>query len=260
MLKILKLEVQQISPSFITLIWNLQSTTEDLTDYHLDIYKGEIESEVLTDYTLIASGISPQISNTYYDYSISGMTNKNDTWTYMIQVTHNISGAYTRSNPMAINVQSDYVARYVIKHRELVFKKLSGQDFLVLKKKTYGTYCTVCFDEELQRTTNSKCPVCYDTRHVGGYYSPQPFKAQMNNNPPRHILTTYGDWQDNDGLITMSNTPIISSGDVIIDKFGKRWDVLTVKSTNKALFLIAQQVHVRQFETDNIVYTVPVSW
>jgi hypothetical protein len=260
MLKILKLEAQQVSPSFITLIWHLESSSESFTDYHVDVYKGELPSTVITDYTLIASGISPQSHTSYNDFTISGMTNKEDTWNYCIRVINNNTGVYSTSIPIAINVQRDYVAKYIIKHRELVFNKLSGHDFFILKRKTYGTYCTACFDTTLQRTTNSKCPVCYDTRFIGGFYSPYRVRGQFNNNPPRHQLTTFGDWQDNDGILVMSNTPVVAPGDIIVDQFGKRWNVVTVKTTNKALFLISQQLQVRQIETDSVVYTIPISW
>lgn len=260
MIKILDLKLTQVSPSFITLTWFLESTAENLSDYHVDIYKSELSSASIADYDVVVSGISAQNYNTYDDYSIRGLTNKFATYTYFIRVVHNITDAFTSSKPTTVNVESDNDVRYIIKHRELVLNRLSGAWFNLLKRKTYGTFCTSCYDETLQRNTNSKCPVCFDTGYVGGYYLPFKFRAQMNNNPPRQILTTYGDWQDNDAIITMSNSPVLSPGDVIVDRYSNRWAVLTIKTTNKALFLLSQQAQVRQIELDNIVNTVSISW
>jgi len=260
MIKIIKLTAAQVSPLFITLTWYLEPTTESLTDYHVDIYKSELPSTNISDYDIVTSGISPQSYNSYNDTSVGGLTNKFDTYNYIIKVIHNVSGATTTSTPVSVNVESDKYARYMVRWHRMVLERHSGAEFILLHRKTYGTYCTSCYDETLQRTTNSKCPVCYDTSYVGGYYSPHRFLGQMNNNPPRHQLTTYGDWQDNDAILSMGNDPVIVPGDVIVDRLGKRWIVITIKSTNKALFLIGQQLHLRQIETDNIVYSYPITW
>jgi hypothetical protein len=260
MIKILELRLTQVSPSFITLTWFLESTTENLSDYHVNIYKSELPSSNDADYDVVASGISPQGYHTYDDYSIQGLTSKFATYTYRIKVIHNITGSYTTSKPATVNVERDNDARYIIKHRELVLNRLSGAWFNLLKLKTYGTFCPNCYDETLQRNVNSKCPICFDTGFVGGYYLPHKFRAQMNNNPPRSVLTTYGDWQDGDGIVTMSNTPVLSPKDVIVDRFSSRWVVLTIKTTNKALFLLSQQAQVRQIELDDVVNTIPISW
>jgi hypothetical protein len=261
MLKIRKFEASQVSPVFVTLTWYIENTTESLNDYHVDIYQSELPSASITDYSIVASGLSAQSSNVHYDYSISGLTNKYSTYNYIAQLVNNSnSNIVTTSTPISIQVVSDKYARHIIYHRELIFRLHSGQDFKILKRRTFGTLCTNCFDETLQTSTLAKCPVCYDTRYVGGYYTPYTVRGQLNEAPPRQTISTFGHWQDADAIFVTSNKPILIPGDVVVDRLGRRWNVLTVKSTNKALFTIAQQAQIRMIEIDNIVCSVPISW
>jgi hypothetical protein len=260
MIKIKKLDVLQPSPSFIQLTWYLEPTTETLSSYHVDVYQSELVSTNISDYRLLASGISPQSYNTYYDYSVSGLTNKFGTYTYIVDVVSNSLVLATRSDPVSITVTSDKYARAIIASRALILDKHSGQDYKILKRKTFGTYCSNCFDVTLQRTTKAKCLVCYSTTYTGGFYLPFNVRGQLNEAPKRSVLTTYGDWQDQDAILIINNKPILVAGDVVVDRLSRRWNVVTVRITNKALFIVSQQAQIRQIERDDIVYEFPVSW
>jgi hypothetical protein len=261
MLKITKVNIKHLAPTIVNIAWDLESTTEDLSNYEINIFQSETPTDVLADYTLIASGISPAYRAQYDDDSVTGLTNKFDTLVYRVQVRELATGDYKLSPAAIVTVHGDMNAKYIIRHRELVLNRLSGQKFIVLKKKTFGQYCTNCYDETLQRTTVGKCSICYGTGYVGGYYSPYTIHAQINENPPRQIITTYGDWQDQDALLVMSVSPTVMPGDVIIDLYHRRWVAISPRSTNKAMFTIAQQIQMRQIESDDIIYQFSVpSW
>jgi hypothetical protein len=258
MIKIVKLEVSQNSPTYFLVKWYLEPTIEQLTDYVVNVYRSELPSSNLVDYTLLTTTSLPASEYTeYYDTSVDGLINKFDTMTYLIQVINLTTNGTITSDPVKATVASDNVARRIIQLREIVLKRKSGAFFKILKRKTYGTLCPVCYDSTLQLTTNSKCTTCYDTKFVGGFYTPYIVRAQCNNAPPRSVITTYGDWQDQDAIMVMSNKPVLSPSDIIIDPLGKRWNIVTIRSTNKSYFLIAQQPQIRQIETDSVLYSVP---
>ena len=258
MIKIVGLEVSQNSPTYFLIKWYLEPTVEQLSNYVVNVYRSEIPSTNLSDYTLITTNPLPASEYTeYYDTSVDGLTNKFDTMNYLIQIVSLITNTVVTSNPVKATVASDAMARRIIQLRELVLKRKSGAFFKILKRKTYGTLCPVCYDETLQLTTNSKCTVCYDTKFVGGFYTPYVVNAQCNNAPPRSVITTYGDWQDQDSIMVMSNKPVLSPSDIIIYPLGKRCNIVTIRSTNKSYFLIAQQPQIRQIESDSILYRVP---
>jgi hypothetical protein len=259
MLKITRTTLKHITPDLINVSWNLESSTENFADYEVLILQSETPTENYeADYKVIASGISPAYHSEYDDTSIHGLTNKFDSLVYRIRVVNKNTGKAATGPATIVSVRGDMNAKYIIRHRELVLNRLSGQKFLVYKKKTFGQYCTKCYDDTLQRTTIGKCDVCYGTGYVGGFYSPFTISAQINENPPRSQITLYGDWQDQDAQLVTSVTPILQPGDMIIDLYGRRWNIVTVRSTNKAMFTIAQQAQMRQMENDNILYDFPV--
>ena len=176
----------------------------------------------------------------------------------IVRVMNKNTGKAATGPATTISIKPDAVARYIVRHRELVLGRLSGQKFLVYKKKTFGQYCTNCYDDTLQRTTFGKCNICYGTGYIGGFYSPFTVNGQINENPPRNQITLYGDWQDQDAQFVTSVTPTLQPGDMVVDIYGRRWNVVTVRSTNKAMFTIAQQAQMRQLENDNILYSFPV--
>jgi hypothetical protein len=260
MLHFTKIQITQPSPSAINVAWWMMSSSENFSAYEISIYRSELPSVILSDYMLVVSGINAASTNYYNDTYIAGLTNKFATYNYMLEVKHVSTAATGYSKPSAIGVAKDKYANYIINARELVLNKHSGQDYKTLKRKTFGQFCPDCYDETLQRSTKSKCSTCYDTTYVGGFYSPFTFRAQMNEAPPRHILTTFGDWQDQDSILVTSNKIILVPGDVVIDRLFRRWNVVAVRSTNKSMFLISQQVQMRQLEIDKIEYSFPVSW
>ena len=267
MLKITKLVVRHITPSLMNLRWDIESSSENFADYEIrilrsetntDNYPGSPVASGIADYDIVAAGISPAYRSDYDDTSLVGLTNKLDTLVYRVQARNLSTGKVYTTPATTVAVGWDMNARYIIKHRELVLNRLSGQKFLVYKKKTFGQYCTKCYDDTLMRTTFGKCDICYGTGFVGGFYTPYVIHAQINENPPRSQITLYGDWQDQDAVLVMSVTPTITPGDMVLDLYGRRWNAVTCRSTNKAMFTIAQQVQMRQLEVDNITSTFPV--
>lgn len=267
MLKLTKTSLKHLTPDVVNVSWEIESTAESFAPYEIrilqsetptDNYPGSPLASGVSDYEIVASGINPLYRDSYDDDSVAGLTNKLDTLVYRVQVRHTGTGAVFTSPPTTVSVRGDNNARYIIRHREMVLNRLSGQKFLIYKKKTFGQYCTNCYDDTLQRTTIGKCSVCYGTGYVGGYYSPYVVGAQINESPPRHVLTTYGDWQDQDAILVMSVSPVLAPGDMVVDLYGRRWNVVTIRSVNKAMFLISQQAQMRQMEVDNIASDFPV--
>lgn len=258
MIKIVNLGITQPSPTYTLIAWYLEPTIEDLSNYTVYVYRSELPSSNIDDYTVVSSGLQASSYTEYYDTSINGLTNKFDTWNYLITVTNNQTQAVITSKPVSIIINEDKYARFILASKELVLNRHSGADFKLLKLKSYGTYCPNCFDPTLQLNVNPNCPVCFGTSFVGGYYTPYTFRGQVSYAPPRSVITTFGQWMDLDSVLYTTNKPIITPSDIILDPFGKRWNVVTKRTINKALFILEQQLQLRQLESGSIIYSVPI--
>lgn len=67
-----------------------------------------------------------------------------------------------------------YIAQEIIRKEKLRAKFLTSVNGFLLKQRRYGVKCNRCVDKYTDEATDSKCPVCYGTRWVGGYFPPIP--------------------------------------------------------------------------------------
>jgi len=261
MLVITTLETKQLTPDYISLTWVIQSTSEPLSDYRLYIWKSTTNSSRLTDFQLVASGINPQTTNTFDDAAVQGMSSKTIDYFYKVQIsgiTAPFSSTYTPE--YYITTIYDKYAREIARRRNLVFTKHGGLSFFMLKRRSYGTYCPDCYDETLQRTTQSKCLTCYDTGFVAGYYGPIEMVGQLQERPVREMHQMFGAWQDQDAVLYCEALPVINPKDIIVDRLFRRWIVLNLGSFSKGTHSIGQIAQLRQIEKEDIAYRFPVTY
>ncbi len=258
MLTLNGLSVRQFSPSFTTVSWAFAGTTESLSDYTGNLYRSELPSQNIADYALVVSGLNFNTTFQYNDSFVSGLTNKFSSYTYMLEISGLLGQGVVYSAPVEMTVASDNVAVEVVRQKNLILTRFSGEPFKVLREKTYGQYCTY-YDFSLQQCTKGKtCPVCYGTNFIGGYYSPYTILGQLNTQPRRSVITTFGDWKDGDALLETTNVLSMKINDIVVDLLGRRWLVNTVQNVNKAMFVISQRVQLRLLDTVDATQNIPV--
>jgi len=72
------------------------------------------------------------------------------------------------------------LAREIIRKETMLLRKKTGTKGWLLKRKQWGDPCPVCLDQVTQQVQNARCPTCYGTGFVGGYYAPVEFWVTMN--------------------------------------------------------------------------------
>ena len=260
MILIHSIEVQHLVPDQVTISWRLEPTSEDLNSYEVSVYQAYAPSENINEYTLIASGLNPASTSYFVDTSVSGLFSKFTDHFYLVQVSGITGQGVAESSPAGIVLEQDFVVREVVRRRQIVLDRFSGANYYLLKRKAYGTRCSECWDETLQRRTKSKCFTCYDTAYEGGYYAPTVVRGQLNQRPTREVYVLFGSWQDQDAVLYMQGAIPLNPKDIMVDRLSRRWIVLNVGSASKALVTIGQIVQVRQLEKEDIVYRYPVTF
>ena len=262
MIDLTNVKITNPNPNYISISWQVKPTEEDLSEYTLDIYKsGAPTSE--DGYKLLIEDLPLDTLQDYSDTTVKGLTNKFTNHYYLLRA---IKNKYTSPDsynedaqnfgPYSISVKPDKFAREIIRKRDLVLNHHSGQTFLAYIRRTHGQFCTVCFDPTLQRVTKSNCTSCYGTGFAYGYYPPISFRAQLNEAPKRHQITVFGSWQDQDGILVMGEYPILTPRDFVVDVLGRRWKVVSPRTTNKSMFIINQNIQIRQIEKGDILYQI----
>jgi hypothetical protein len=118
--------------------------------------------------------------NQPYAYDATITTEKTGliNWWYRIRVKTG-EGKYFISDAVSAGDtwdKRDWLVGARIIHKEmLLLKKRSGQDGILLKRRTLGTQCTVCVDPATGEPQDAHCPSCFGTGFIGGYYAPIEF-------------------------------------------------------------------------------------
>jgi len=247
----------------LNISWDIVSTTETVSGYGLDIYRSENPVWIAEDITSVVSGIYLDVETDYTDYTISGLdiTSQWSYRNYFLQVrnlTTQVVG--TMYGPYKMETARDLTAQEIIRNHNITLRSTyGGRPFLVLKRKTNGQECTNCYEEITSRRTEEHCNTCYDTKWVGGYWTPIQIQGMMNAAPKRNQITVWGEWQASDVILTVSNYPILVPKDIIVDKLNRRWLVIQVRTVEKGLYILSQQAQLRLIVKGDVVYDFDVS-
>tara|TARA_Y100000004_G_scaffold196679_1_gene267555 strand:- start:623 stop:1429 length:807 start_codon:yes stop_codon:yes gene_type:complete len=268
MLTLKSLTVSSFDIDSLTLTWEFKSTTELITDYTIDVYRSESPTEVTTvsgvkaNYDHIASGLSAE-TYSYKDTSIENIYDPFRQWYYRLLVTKegtNKQFFLGDSKPAYVNDNSlDKAYKEILRRKTLVLNKKTGRDCKVLKRRTFGTYCTTCYDEVLFRATDPDCTECHGTGFKTGYFPAISMKAMINAAPKYNQITMFGEFMPSDALLNTLNFPPLRPRDVIVDNINRRYLVRQVRPIEKNGVLIEQAVQISLISPDDYVYQLPLT-
>ena len=262
MISLTTLTVTSYNRDLANVAWTIQSTSESLAGYTLSLYVSEAPSTDLGDYDLVASGISASDYSYNDTTTVSGLYSDNRTW-YYLAVVEKTSTGETSTQPsspayLKINTLSRPYTE-ILRQKNLVLERFSARESLYfVKRRTWGTYCTNCWDTTLQRITVSNCPTCLGTGYVGGYFTPVTFNGMINPAPKYNEITMFGQFMPSDCLLYMTNFPVLTTQDVIVDAINRRWLVNDVRYLEFKGRVIEQQARLSKISIDDAIYTISI--
>lgn len=260
MLTLKSLDVNSFDINSFTLTWEFDPTFELISDYNIDVYRSESPNlGEITDYDHVASGIAAT-NYSYTDIGVSGLYDPHRSWYYKIKLT-DTDTAETNVVPYmpayVKDISIDKVTKHVLRRKSLALRKYSGRTLKVLKKRSWGTRCTECWDDTLMRVTDD-CNTCYGTGWLEGYFTPIEIKGMLSPSPKINQITMFGEWMPSDTLLTMLNFPPLKPRDIIVDDVNKRWIVKNIRTIEKDGFIIEQSAQLNLISQDDLIYTIPV--
>jgi len=104
-----------------------------------------------------------------------------------------------------------------INRREwLLLTRFSGMDATILRPKTHGQRCPVCWDTVSKKVVGSKCTTCYEIGFTGGYHTGMKTKIQFDSRIENQQIAYFGKFEPNQiGAWTIAY-PDISPRDLLI--------------------------------------------
>lgn len=125
-------------------------------------------------------------------------------------------------------------------------------------RRTFGQYCSECFDPILGRGSRERCIPCFNTRFKGGYFTPIPAHINFSPSPQILQLVNWGEAQPSETDCWLSNYPLLSAGDVIVEPTGRRWKVNRYHATEMLRTPIRQIIRIVEIRRNDVEYLIPV--
>ena len=240
----------------IVVTYDFYDTSEKLTDYTIDLYRSEVGMD--NTFYLEASNIP---YGCYEDFNVD-LFDENKKYFYKIQCANNLTGEKSMSDTTAaFTVKPADGWGHAIADIENVYlhNVIRNEKVFLLKKIRSGTVCQ-CWDD-IRMTADTRCPICYGTGYVNGYFYPMDIEVNYANTEQFSQAFSQEDMQGevrSSKQFWTSNFPIIAAEDVIVDSDNFRWRVISVMPTKKDKFILRQIVNIEKIPKTDMVYKIPV--
>jgi len=250
MLEIYDQSVDFHSIKYLTVSWKIKPTTEDVSLYTFTVMRAlspEGPFNALLDLTE---------QFVYHDADVS-LKNKYRQFFYKIKVFETADpDDYMESDVAYLPSKPDLIAAEIIRRNDLLLERKVGVKCMLYKIKSYGQYCTNCFDHIKKRKRISNCPVCFNTGFVHGYFGP--IEAYVNFNPSQKMIKMAGFEMQPDNIAAwMGNYPPMVPKDVIIENGTRRWRVVQQSQTEKRRIPVHQMLQLVRINHGDIEYELP---
>lgn len=262
------IRVYTLDPDYITVEWEIEPTQLDLTQYTVEVWRGESEGGEYrrVSLTMVAGDIFDfqdravnLLSKWRQFYYRIRITNTNDS-EYLDYGSNEWRRVVEGEDPggVAMEAPPDKFALESIRRFGLLLREFGGRRVLVSVSKTWGQRCPNCWDHLKNRRKKSQCLSCFDTGISGGFFSPMEAWAMK---PPHRVytqLTQIFELQADDRVMWIPRYPRVKPRDIITTIDGDRFRVISIARSEKAWSLTRQTVQVRRLSRDQVEYKIPI--
>ncbi len=133
----------------------------------------------------------------------------------------------------------------------------------LLKRKRFGPKCATCLDLTSEQTTNSKCPECFGTGIVAGYFAGvSDFFVELGNEQTREKVELQAAATSKPLVITGSCAAdlLLNSRDVFVSvRSGRRWFIESVSTLAEHRgYPTKYGIEMRCAPFSDVIYKVPL--
>ena len=121
-----------------------------------------------------------------------------------------------------------------IKHAEdTLYTMYHGEPCMVIKRKSFGARCPVCWSNERRQVTKSHCDTCHGTGFVIGYYQPILVQITFDSDPRK--ADGQKEWENvfDTKRARLCNYPLLRPKDLIVNTNDYKRYVITHVETTK---------------------------
>lgn len=163
-----------------------------------------------------------------------------------------------------LNKKDWLLARDQIRQLKKLIKKYTGcYEGMLLKRKRFGPVCPSCNDRLTDEPKNSKCPTCFGTGIIAGYFAAVPdFNLELGLEQSREKVELQAAGTSRQMVITAFAPAdiMVNSRDVFVAlRSGRRWHIETVATIAEMRgYPTKYQLELRLAPFSDVIYKVPL--
>lgn len=201
--------------------------------------------------------IKDLLSYPFYEDDDVNLYNEANKYYYMVQSLDN-SGQVIATLPVitARYNRPDSIANKVIYESKVVLRVMRNPPVYLLMKKRTVDHCPECWNFVTHKTKYANCKFCFGTGDIGGYYPPIAIQVSIDVSQ----LVSANDESDG-GLVKltpinawMSNSPLTSPEDVLVDTLNRRYTIQRVIPRTRSQYVIRQVLQLVLLEKGHPAY------
>lgn len=248
------IQVRAFDLSRLVIDWVIKPTNQDLQDYTFSVFRSQ--SQDAAEFVKVIDGLKDKFS--FHD-PIVGQKNKWRQWFYRVRVTEDATDLFVESDIASNDAEPDRIALAIIAKQSNLLEKFTGVPSFILKERTFGQRCGLCFDTRKMRRKTDNCGQCFNTGFVGGFFDPIPMFANLNPSSKTIQFAHFGEIHPDQVAAWISNFPEVKPRDILVEEDdGKRWRIIKVEPTRKRRSVVHQTLLLTQINRSDIEWTIPV--
>lgn len=234
--------------------WKTTDTVEAMINFRFYVERSESSegpwiqiSQALTD-TFLFIDVRPlkrsKLRSLYYRIKVERASD----------TTQFIYGAAAKQEAPPDNILLEIQRHYT----KILLPRLIGVWTSIFIERTFGTLCG-CKDSKTRRNHDVQCTTCYLTGFVGGYMNQINTFVHFDPEPEGSQVTELGEVHQTDTSCWMGNSPRLKPRDVLIEPSGKRWRVVSKRTTQLRRHDSRQIINLAHIDTSDVEYKIPVT-
>ena len=252
MITIENAKVLPIKVTGLLLTWDYSKSVRPREDFTYTIQRGySPDGEYLSIYDLDG------YETNYLDNELNRRLWK-QTY-YRFKTTDSVNAKTWLSKPISVGKDPDLIALEIVRRNDVMLQNKTygtGVPLVCLIRKYDGVKCD-CYDENKQRLIRSNCTKCYGTRVVHGFSKPILLWGNISPDNKTSPVTEIGERGNLQLRIFVSNYPILSPKDVLLDpQTGRAYLIEDISVTQKRGFIIHQVLTVSYINKPDPIYTL----
>lgn len=155
------------------------------------------------------------------------------------------------------------IIRDMVRKHYLALRKGSGTPGQLLKRHFHGPKCLQCRDPDTEELQKTRCPYCYGTGFIRGYYNAIPFWIAKGAVPVGGVVEAPRGWQDSrrtEGTTCLA-WPGIDVQDVWVEETtGRRYLILKYvdSASYRGVPILYRITEMSEIHSSDPVYQVPL--